>query len=51
MLYGLEAAVSFVNIFVDYSFKTLLFSLFLLFIWHNEKQDLGTLLPKRLNVD
>jgi len=50
-LYGLEVAVSFVNIFVDYSFKTLLFSLFLYFIWHNEKQDLGTLLPRRLNVD
>lgn len=50
-LYGLETAVSFVNIFVDYIFKTLLFSLFLYFIWHNEKQVLGTLLPRRLNVD
>ncbi len=51
LLYVLEMNINISGYLLKYSFKTLLFSLFLLFIWYNEKSDLKRLLPKRLNVD
>jgi len=46
-LYIIEINVDFNSNLLNYGFKTVLFSLFLLFIWHNEKEDLVSLLPKR----
>ena len=51
ILYIIEMNFHFSNLILDYSFKTLLFSLFIFFIWNNEKADLKRLLPKRLSVD
>jgi len=50
-LFGIEFNVYFSNTMINYGFRTILFSLFLLFIWHNEKEDLRSLLPKRKNVN
>jgi len=50
-LYIIDIYIIFNNIIINYGFRTLLLSLFLLFIWHNEKSDLKRLLPKRLKVD
>jgi O-antigen/teichoic acid export membrane protein len=45
-LYILEMHVNFDGYIWDYSFKTSLFLLFLLFIWYNEKEDIKRLIPK-----
>lgn len=50
-LYIIEINIDFGISSINYGFKTVLFSLFLLFIWYNEKDDLVSLLPKRKNVD
>ena len=51
VLYFIEININLHGTFLSYIFKTLLFSIFLLFIWHNEKSDLKRLLPKQLNGD
>jgi O-antigen/teichoic acid export membrane protein len=51
LLYIIEMNVSLSGHFLKYGFKTLLFALFVLFIWSQEKSDLKRLLPKHLNVD
>ena len=51
VLFVIEVSFNFSNILFNYGFRTLLFSLFLLFIWHNEKEDLSSLLPKRKNLN
>ena len=50
-LYIIEIKINFNSEIFNYIFRTLLFSIFLLFIWHNEKSDLKRLLPKQLNGD
>lgn len=50
-LYIIEMKINFSSYILEYGFRTLLFSLFLLFIWYKEKTDLRRLLPKQLNVD
>lgn len=50
-LYLIEMKINFSSYVLEYGFKTLLFFLFLLFIWYKEKKDLRRLLPKQLNVD
>jgi O-antigen/teichoic acid export membrane protein len=50
-LYIIEININFNNTIVNYGFRTLLFSIFLLFVWYNERSDLIRLLPKRINVD
>lgn len=47
VLYITEMKIDFDGYIVDYSFKTILFSLFILFIWYHEKNDLKRLLPKQ----
>jgi O-antigen/teichoic acid export membrane protein len=51
VLYIIEMNFNFGSYFLKYTFKTLLFSLFIFFIWYHEKTDLKRLLPKRLDVD
>jgi len=51
LLYIIDMNLHFGNVIVNYGFKTILFALFLIFIWYNEKTDLKRLLPKQLNVD
>jgi O-antigen/teichoic acid export membrane protein len=51
LLYIIEMNVNISGIILKYGFKTFLFSLFVLFIWSQEKSDLKRLLPKRLNVN
>jgi O-antigen/teichoic acid export membrane protein len=50
-LYIIEMNINLSGLLLKYSLKTLLFSLFILFIWYLEKSDLKRLLPKRLDVD
>jgi O-antigen/teichoic acid export membrane protein len=50
-LYILAMMIIFDNYIVNYGYRTLLLSIFLLFIWHNEKSDLKRLLPKQLHLD
>jgi O-antigen/teichoic acid export membrane protein len=50
-LYIIEMNVKIDGYILKYSFKTLLFSLFLLYIWFQEKSDLKRLFPKGLEVD
>jgi len=50
-LYIIEMNINIDGFILKYSFKTLLFSLFLLYIWNQEKSDLRRLLPKRSDVD
>lgn len=47
VLYIIEMNINFNGFILDYSFKTFLFSLFILFIWYQEKNDLKRLLPKQ----
>lgn len=47
VLYIIEINIYFDNYIPDYSFKTFLFAIFILFIWYQEKNDLKRLLPKR----
>ena len=49
-LYIIEMNVKIDGVLLKYGFKTLLFSLFLIYIWYQEKSDLKRLLPKRLDV-
>jgi O-antigen/teichoic acid export membrane protein len=51
VLYIIEMNLNFSGYLINYTFKTLLFSLFIFFIWYNEKTDLKRLLPKRSDVD
>ena len=51
LLYIIEMNINISGFVLKYSFKTLLFSVFLIFIWYNEKSDLKRLLPKRFHVD
>jgi O-antigen/teichoic acid export membrane protein len=51
ILYFIGIKIILHGILFPYILKTALFSIFLFFIWHNEKKDLKRLLPKRLNVD
>jgi O-antigen/teichoic acid export membrane protein len=51
VLYIIDMYVKFDGLVLKYCFKTLLFSLFLLFIWFSEKSDMKRLLPKRFVVD
>ena len=51
LLYIIEMKINFNSLVVVYGFKTLLFSLFILYIWFKEKSDLMRLLPKREVVD
>lgn len=46
-LYIIDCNVDFSGYIVDYSFKTVLFFLFILFVWRNEKGDLRRILPGR----
>jgi len=50
-LYIIEMNVKIDGYILQYSFKTLLFSLFLCYIWFQEKSDLKRLFLKRLEVD
>jgi len=50
-LYIIEMNINLSGFLLKYSLKTLLFSIFILFIWYLEKSDLKRLLPKRLDVD
>ena len=50
-LFVIATNLIFNNIPVNYGFRTLLFLLFVLFIWYNEKADLKRLLPKRFIAD
>lgn len=47
VLYVIELMVKFENIFVQYGFRTLLFLVFVGYIWQMEKEDLKQLLPHR----
>jgi O-antigen/teichoic acid export membrane protein len=51
LLYVIDINFHFENVIFNYGFKSLLFAIFLIFIWYNEKSDLKRLLPKQLNVD
>lgn len=51
ILYIIGIKMNLQNTYLSYFFKTLLFSIFLLFIWYNEKSDLKRLLPKQLVED
>ena len=51
LLYIIEMNINISGFVLKYSLKTLLFSIFILFIWYLEKSDLKRLLPKRLDVD
>jgi O-antigen/teichoic acid export membrane protein len=51
LLYIIEMNINLSSFLLKYSLKTLLFSIFILFIWYLEKADLRRLLPKRLDVD
>lgn len=46
-LFITEMKIDFSGLILDYSFKTFLFALFILFIWYQEKSDLRRLLPKQ----
>lgn len=48
-LYIIEMEVKIDGYIFKYGFKTFLFSLFILYIWFQEKSDLKRLLPKRLD--
>ncbi len=50
-LYIIEMNVDFDGVILKYSLKTILFSLFVVYIWYQEKSDLKRLLPKRGHVD
>jgi O-antigen/teichoic acid export membrane protein len=50
-LYIIEMNIHLSSFILSYSIKSILFCVFLLFIWYNEKSDLRRLLPKRLNAD
>jgi len=51
VLYFIGIKIIIHGTFLSYIFKTLLFSIFLFFIWLNEKSDLKRLLPKQVNID
>jgi O-antigen/teichoic acid export membrane protein len=50
-LFVIGTNILFDNLLVNYGFRTLLFSIFFLFIWYMEKSDIKRLLPKLSNVD
>ncbi len=50
-LYIIEMNIVFNGLFLKYSVKTILFALFIFYIWRTEKTDLMRLLPKRLDVN
>jgi len=51
ILYIIEININISGYILRYCFRTMLFSIFLVFIWFQEKSDLKRLLPKRLDVD
>ena len=51
LLYVIDMNISFSGFLLKYSLKTILFTIFITFIWYLEKSDLKRLLPKRLDVD
>ena len=51
LLYIIEMKIKFSSHILAYGFKTLLFALFILYIWVKEKSDLVSLLPRREVVD